>query len=284
MDKIILLAAAVIPAVVLFIYVYNKDRCEKEPTGLLIGLLVLGAVCIVPAYLLERAATLVIDGAFRNTYYTTADSMIFRSTASFYGYLAVDNLLGVALIEEGLKWLVLLLVTRKNKNFDNFFDGLIYAVSVSLGFAAAENILYVIGGGFQTAAVRAFTAIPAHAFDAVLMGYFYSMHHLYDGATKLESDLMERGLIHEHSAKLKTKKYLILSLAIPVLIHGLYDFACSVGTTFWTIFFLVFLVALYFICFRKIRSMSKLDGENLAYSQGLVNREHPELAGTSWFL
>ncbi len=63
-------------------------------------------------------------------------------------------------------------VLFNNKNFNEPFDGIVYAVMVSMGFATLENILYVFHSGFTTGVIRMFTAVPAHATFGALMGYF----------------------------------------------------------------------------------------------------------------
>jgi RsiW-degrading membrane proteinase PrsW (M82 family) len=63
-------------------------------------------------------------------------------------------------------------VLYNNKNFNEPFDGIVYAVIVSMGFATIENIIYVFQYGFATGILRLFTAVPAHAAFGILMGYF----------------------------------------------------------------------------------------------------------------
>lgn len=70
---------------------------------------------------------------------------------------------------------------------------------------------------------------------------------------------------------------LFLSLLIPVLAHGLYDYYCTVGTLFATIALYVFLLFLYIYCFRRIKKMSKDDMLDNTYSNILVLRKHPHL-------
>lgn len=131
---VLLTCAALLPAVVLLIYIYIKDRVEKEPIGLLLTLFALGAVICLPAALIEEIFSVVIDGVFSTFAYDIGGSLYLMSGTNKL-YVFVSNFIGVALVEEGLKFLILILVTRKNKNFNSLFDGIIYSVFVSLGFA-----------------------------------------------------------------------------------------------------------------------------------------------------
>ena len=134
-NPIFLICAALLPAVVLCVYVFKKDRVEKEPIGLLVKLFVLGAIVCIPGA--------IIFGSILEP--VAADVSAPYAEQSFYEalYYALEAFVVVALVEEGMKFLVLYFVTRNNKNFNSLFDGIIYAVFVSLGFAALENVLYV---------------------------------------------------------------------------------------------------------------------------------------------
>ena len=53
LNEILLVCAALFPAIVLGIYVFHKDRVEKEPIGLLLILILLGFAICYPAAELE---------------------------------------------------------------------------------------------------------------------------------------------------------------------------------------------------------------------------------------
>ena len=129
----IYLAAAIVPAVILMNYVYKQDKRDKEPIGLL-GMCLLMGIC---------AALLSIAGEGAGMYALNL-AQIDQTTPLYIMVLAFGV---VAVVEEGAKLLFLYLKTWKNPNFDYKFDGIIYAVFVSLGFAAFENIKYVFSYG-----------------------------------------------------------------------------------------------------------------------------------------
>jgi len=155
-----LLAIAIAPAAILLFWVYQKDKYEREPLGLLFKIMVFGALACVPAAVLE----LIIEPLLM----TGAES----GMASLWGIFTYA-LLGVGLVEEGCKYFVLQQSTWRSRHFSQRFDGIVYAVSASLGFAVLENILYVMSGGFSVGILRALTAVPMHCAFGVLMGLQY---------------------------------------------------------------------------------------------------------------
>jgi len=137
-------------------------------------------------------------------------------------------------VEEGFKFLVFLLLVWNNKEFNEKFDGIVYAVFISLGFAGVENILYV-SGDITIGLSRALTAVPAHALFGVTMGYYYGLARFYP---------MERG------------RYLKKALFWPVLLHGFYDFCLMSGHPLLLLLFIPFIVYLWISGFRKMKDLS----------------------------
>lgn len=187
-----LYALALIPVVGLLIFIYFNDKKEKEPFGLLVGLFFAGMGTIVTAIIAELVGGLILGA-------------VFPANTVIGGVL--DAMLIVAPAEELGKFLVLRLITWKNKNFNYNYDAIVYAVFVSLGFAAFENITYVFGSGIGTAFLRMFTAVPGHACFAVFMGFFYSK-------AKYASLTGKKGACTGFTA---------LAMVIPIVIHGVYD-------------------------------------------------------------
>lgn len=267
-----LLAVALAPAVVLMIYVWSKDRVDKEPFGLLLLLFLLGAVSCVPASLLEGLFSDFYEMIFPDI---TGYSSVESDGATFVIYEIFHNFLNIALVEEGLKFLFMFFATRKNKNFNSLFDGMIYAVFVSLGFAALENVLYVVEYGFETGVLRAFTAVPGHMFDAVFMGYYYSFWHVSHVTGVFEEHFEKIGLIRIKEPRIKGTKNLVFAIGVPILVHGLYDFTLNIGTTAAVVVFYIFLAILYIICFRRIKYLSKIDTEEYQVVFGALEKKYP---------
>ena len=277
LNDILLVCAALIPAVALCIYIFKKDRVEKEPIGLLLGLLFLGGLICFPAAEIEGVLFDIFDMIF-SPFTVEYEGELYLLGTTFKVYNACKYFIGVALVEEGLKFLILFFFTRKNKNFNSLFDGLIYAVFFSLGFAALENVFYVVENGWINALMRAVMSVPGHMFFAVLMGYYYSLWHMYEKARQQEQSLKKAGLISRGAIEFSGNTYLLLSLSIPILAHGLYDYCCTLGTTLATISLYAFIIFLYIYCFKKIKSMSKGDMDDTTYSNVMVLRKYPHLA------
>lgn len=212
-----LLIIALAPIFVILIYVYVKDKYEKEPIGLLIKSLILGAFTVIPIIFVEKA--LQTKGAYLTGYPSVA-----------YTAFVV-----AAFSEELFKFIALYLLIWKNKEFNEKFDGIVYAVFISLGFAAVENVMYVFQYGHTTGIMRALTAVPGHALFGVAMGYYFGMARL--------------------SPKNKTKNFL-LALVIPIVLHGLYDFILMTEHEYLMVVFIPFLYYLWKSGFKKMRDHS----------------------------
>ena len=151
---LIVILLAVLPAVLLMLYVYKYDTYEKEPVRLLFQLILLGVLAAFLSMILESIGQKILSLA-------PLDSSDPR-------YIILFAFLVVALVEEGMKYLLMHRRVWKLKDFDYRFDGIVYAVFASLGFAAMENIMYVMGFGLSVVLSRALLAIPAHMSFSVV--------------------------------------------------------------------------------------------------------------------
>lgn len=127
-------------------------------------------------------------------------------------------------VEEVLKWFVLFHMIYNHTEFDEPYDGILYAVAISLGFATVENVLYALAShaSIGTMIVRALLPVSGHAMFGVMMGY-------YLGRAKFSTGWPSR-------------KFLIFSLAFPLFWHGVYDWILNNTTQYW-IWFIVPLMA-----------------------------------------
>lgn len=217
-----LMFIALLPAVVLVVYICRKDRTEKEPPALLAKLLGYGALSCLPAIVVELILSAIIEQLHvRNAY---------------LGYF-LEAFVVAGLTEETCKFLFLR-TTWRNPAFDYQFDAIVYAVMVALGFAAFENVKYVYSYGFATGIVRAVTAVPGHAIFGVFMGYFYGYAKLSDYWGRDDD----------------RKAYLALSVVVPVLLHGCYDFLAFAQQSNgrFTLLFYAYLIALYVFGIRRV--------------------------------
>lgn len=230
-----LMALALIPAIVLLVVIYLFDRKDKEPFGLLMGLFFAGAATVISAIILELIGEVLLVPF---TYFPVLKSIL-------------DCFFVIGPAEELGKYLVLWLITWRNKHFNYSFDGIVYAVFVSLGFAALENISYVFQHGFATGILRMFTSVPGHTCFAVLMGFFYSK-------SKYAKAIGKKG---------KFRLYHLLSLFVPIVVHALYDALLMVGeasgvdgvVVLCALLWIGFLLALFGTCIALVIVCSKKD-------------------------
>ena len=224
--NILLIAAAVIPAIVLLVRVYRSDRLEKEPPRLIISLVLSGILATLLAMAGEWAGSLCL----KNMSNTALRDILL--------YFVV-----VAGCEEGAKYLFLRRRTWFDANFNCQYDAVVYAVAVALGFALWENLSYVFNYGFSTALVRAVTAVPGHACFGVFMGSWYGQAKRADNFGYPE----------------KSVYYRVLSVLVPMLLHGLYDYIATRTSDASTWIFVVFVIIMFFISFKLVKKLSDED-------------------------
>ncbi len=224
----IILIASLAPVLLLMIYIYAKDRFQKEPLPLLMkaflgGILAAGLdVLLIQVLHLEQYAN--FNDPLRQ--------------ALFQAFC----LAGIP--EEFSKLVFLYLFIWNSRYFDEYYDGIEYAAFVGLGFAGLENIMYVMQGGMGVAVSRALFAVPAHFFFAIIMGYFFAF------------------------AKFRPRKktlYLLLALICPAILHGIYDFALmyaeliqstdTVTASFLNIGFFIFFIFIWKLAQRRIDNL-----------------------------
>ena len=228
--KALLIAAAVLPAIVLMVYVYRRDRIEPEPRGLLVSLLLWGIAATFLAVVSESLGSIALayflPGGEDNPAY------------GVWMYFIV-----VALSEEGFKYLILRWRTWNAREFNCRFDGVVYAVFVSLGFALWENIGYVLMYGLGAALMRAITAVPGHASFGVFMGAYY-------GLARRSANQGQTGL---------SAFWRLLALLIPTLLHGMYDYIAVNETAAFSTTFILFVLIVFITSFVLVKRLSDRD-------------------------
>lgn len=218
---------AIVPGLLIIIYVYTKDKVEKEPLPLILKIIFFGILsCIAAGYVEAFAA-----------------EFLPQYPKGSLGYSLVNAFALAAFWEEILKYLALKIGSWNNSAFNYRFDGIVFGVSSAVGFAIYENIMYVAQYGFQTAIVRAVTAVPLHAFCGVFMGVFYAL-------AKKNSILGKGG---------RSLLCRIMALIVPMAIHGIYDTFAFLGTSTANYMLFGFVIILYIVAIRTIKKMSEAD-------------------------
>ena len=223
-----MLFLAIVPSIILFVIIWHCDKIEKEPPQLLGKLFCFGFLTIISAMFIEWLGGDVIFGFFDKS------SLI---------YQFIENFLIVAVAEEGGKYIVLKKVTWKHPAFNYTFDAVVYSVTVSLGFATPENILYLLDGEISTAITRALFSVPGHVIYAIYMGYYYGK------ARQCDSHLDGKDV----------NKNLKKALWVPTLLHGFYDYCLMSGIDALILVYLVFIIVLFIITFKNLKKFSSAD-------------------------
>ena len=224
----LLILAAVLPAAYLMWKVYRSDRLEREPPRLVIGLVLLGMISTALAGAAEQLGDRILAMFLQ-------EGSVVRNALMFF--------LIVGPAEEGFKFAVLRWRTWRHPEFDCQYDGVVYAVFVSLGFALWENIGYVLMYGMQTAVARALTAVPGHACFGVFMGVWYGVAKRYA----------------LYGYEDRSKRALRLSVIVPALLHGSYDFIASLEAEIFVLVFLLFVAVMFITALRIVRRLSAKD-------------------------
>lgn len=228
-----LLIASITPVMIFLYLTYRKDKV-KEPRSLLLKCFFGGFLSLIMALIIGEPL-----------------DMLTESIQSPFAHAFYEAFFIAAIPEELSKFLVLYWLIWRHKEFDQYYDGILYAVCVSLGFALVENIMYVLEGGISVAITRGVLSVPGHGFFAVLMGYYFALAKFHERPTR--------------------RKYLWLSLGMPVLFHGLYDFALfyieTEGLNEFVvlgllIFFTLIVIQLWRLGLKKIRLHVRRDHEN----------------------
>ena len=236
MIYIIIIIVALLPAVLLWGYIWKSDE-KKEPTSWLAKATRYGVFICFPVALVEWLINSIL-------FYPDGNPTTLLGTTAEAFFVA-------AIPEESFKLLALWFVLRKNPYFDEHFDGIVYAVCVGLGFATLENLLYLFGNmenWVSVAILRSLLTVPGHYAFAILMGYYYSKYHFVDYSRKTAA----------------------MIIVAPVLVHGLYDallMTSGINETLGGVCFIIVIVLtckLHKYARKKVLAMIDADKTNLA--------------------
>lgn len=224
----IILLSALLPAFVLVWLIYRKDKLQPEPISQIIKAALWGVASVFVSFFFSIPLTILFG----------------EGTGIGFVDSAYTAFCLAAIPEEVAKLLCLFLFLRKNKYFDEYMDGIVYAVCVSMGFAGIENILYLFNAENWAAlgVTRALISVPGHYAFAVLMGYYYSHWHM-----------------------LKDQKSKLLMLAAPILAHGIFDFLLMWAPyaeslyTILTLVFFIFLSKMHKYCSKLVARQREID-------------------------
>ncbi len=215
---------ALTPIFAIILFVYFQDKYSREPTLTLFTAFVLGIISVFPAIVIELFYEYALN-------FTTGINPYITVLYAFFG---------VGLTEELCKFMFLKWYIYKNKNFDEPMDGVVYAVMVSMGFAAVENIFYVFSSNDPTATAitRSLTAVPAHACFGIIMGLYFGLARF--------------------TFKRKRFYYLIISISFASIAHGFYNVFLFIGCKYCPLLTVLVLIVCVIISLRIISRFKKI--------------------------
>ena len=216
---IAIILAGVAPGLALLSYFYLRDKYEPEPLSMVIRTFIFGALLIFPISFVE--------------YIFETENIIRQEMVHF--------LFSSGILEEISKWLVLFFIAYRNAEFDEPFDGIVYGVSVSLGFATTENVFYLVANGIEHAVARALLPVSSHALFGVIMGFYLGKAKFTEG-NKI--------------------KWVLLSLLLPFILHGFYDYIL-ITQEHWMYIIFPFMIFLWWFGLRKVKMAKILSSNHL---------------------
>lgn len=212
-----IISSGIAPGLALLSYFYLRDKFEAEPLSLVFRTIIYGALLVFPIMFIQYAfmSEGVLQSNWKNAYILSG------------------------LLEEFFKWFILYFAVFQNTEFNERYDGIIYGVSVSLGFATVENILYLFANGVEFAFGRALLPVSSHALFGVVMGFYLG--------------------IGKFAPPEKKKMWLVLSLLIPFFLHGTYDYILLTVKQYWLYIMVPFMILLWISALRKVKEANQLD-------------------------
>ena len=207
---IAIISAGIAPGLALLCYFYLKDQYESEPFYMVLRSFILGALLVFPIMFIQYV--LDVEAVF--------------SSDTLYTFVAVGFL------EEFLKWFILYFTIYQHVHFNEHYDGIVYSVSVSLGFATLENIVYLFANGLEYALGRAILPVSSHALFGVIMGYYLGKGKFSNGDKRV--------------------KWVLFSCVIPILLHSVYD-SILISYLNWRYIMAPFMLFLWWFALRKAK-------------------------------
>lgn len=218
---------SIIPSIVIAFIIYLSDKKEKEPIFKIVKAYILGIISILLTVGISDYLNINIIDLEKSS---TLDIFI-------YSFILI------ALVEEVSKWLCSYISIKNNNDYNYMYDGIVYFAFVALGFATVENCLYAIAGDFNTVLIRTITTLPSHVAFGIVSGYYFS--------------LFRRELYK--NKKIQAYKYLALSVYVPIILHGFYDFCLLIDNYIYFMTYIIFVSTLYTLTISRALRMEKID-------------------------
>tara|TARA_A100001011_G_C14269577_1_gene826378 strand:+ start:1132 stop:1986 length:855 start_codon:yes stop_codon:yes gene_type:complete len=214
-DQAFLYLATVLPPILIGIIIWKSDKFP-EPGKFLITAFMLGVAIDLPLWFLilvseNHLAPLVNLDLVSYENALNSENWKTEWTHFYAGERAFQAFFRAAFLEESLKFALLIFVCVRLNALNEPIDAIIYGAAIGLGYAAMENIGYLNSPNFD----------DAWSIQMVKTRYYPLIMHLGFGV--IMGWLLSQNLFDEEN-RFKRKFMLIISLAIPVMYHGIYNY------------------------------------------------------------
>lgn len=269
---------AMIPGLFLCGYIFFKDRIEREPAGLLALLFAGGFLAYLPSQPVSNTVVGGIDKLFGKYMEFSPEGIVsFSSRGAETAHGLLCAFFGFSLMQILVKWLVLYFITHRSKHFNYLFDGIVYSVFLSVGYAFAENLHFAVQNDTELLLPKLLASVPCHLFVGIIMGYFYTMWRVRFIANGIENDMLRRGIVKEDRVR-SSAVWLIMSIALPFTAMGFYLYAGSSSNDVLSFVFYTLVFTLYGFSFIIVDRLAVKDGSSKRYLFRLIAKGHGELS------
>lgn len=240
--SILLVILAVLPTFIIGYYVYKNDK-HKEPFRILISLFLFGIVSAIGVIGLSAVLESFIPVLSKDTSIMNIPELFLKV------------FIEIAFIEELCKWFIVYFLGYRNLEFDETYDIIIYSIFVALGFATIENMIYILKTNtVQIAVQRALFSVPAHTAYAIFMSYYLC-----------------KAKINRLKGNNKEKKDILLSILVPTIAHGIFDFCLFANNEFYLTMFFAFTIVLFIMAFQRLRELYKTNASLFSIKRSCKN-------------
>ena len=188
-------------------------------------------------------------------------------------------MIGVALIEELTRWLILYFFTNRSRHFNCTFDGVVYSIMVSMGALVARNVRFAFETTWDQFLLRFAHSFPWYLLFGIVMGVFYSYWHASKRANRRENELISEGKLKKDKLRYPAGK-LILSIAVPVILHAVYTFVAEqldFSSRTFNIVFYAIAAAMMIVSILLVVLLSRRDTTERAAIERIIEKEHGDL-------
>ena len=229
MDYLYLIIFALLPSLI-WLLIFLRSDANPESNEMILKVFLYGMVAVIPAAIIQFG----FIGFFKSL------------PISPFFILILSQLIGVGVVEEVSKFLVVHLMVLKSSELDEPLDVMLYMIIAALGFAALENIMYLlqaetISGILWTNLLRFIAPVFGHALWSGTIGYFL--------ATSIYEPKQRLGL-------------LTIGFSLAIFLHAAFNYvimrSADTGDPRWLILIIIMIISLAVFVTLGFKRLQKL--------------------------